>query len=326
MLDGCGNQVTATDCANLAARPTPSSVLKTRATKPPHPNDKVGLLFAVASCFGMGLAMVVARFAYDGGANGLALGTARSVFFVPAVFLFCCLSKRSLSMSFRDWLQCAGLGVFMAGAFYGHVASVEFLPIGLAAILFFTFPPLIAVLHAVVLREPPGLAKTISLLVAFAGLTLMLGVSIDSANPRGLALALGASVCVAWSTFWTAQRISHIDGVVAVFHMGVVAMVLLVSISWITGTAVLPQTQSGWAGLAGVVLLQTLSLPLFYLAIPRIGSLKAGMLANVQPLSSIVLAFLVFGELLSGLQLVGGGMVLAGIWLMQRQDRGSVTR
>ena len=50
------------------------------------------------------------------------------------------------------------------------------------------------------------------------------------------------------------------------------------------------------------------------------------MLANVQPLSSIVLAFLVFGELLSGLQLVGGGMVLAGIWLMQRQDRGSVTR
>ena len=113
---------------------------------------------------------------------------------------------------------------------------------------------------------------------------------------------------------------------VAVFHMGVVAMVLLVSISWITGTAVLPQTQSSWAGLAGVVLLQTLSLPLFYLAIPRIGSLKAGMLANVQPLSSIVLAFLVFGELLSGLQLVGGGMVLTGIWLMQRQDRGSVTR
>ena len=36
---------------------------------------------------------------------------------------------------------------------------------------------------------------------------------------------------------------------------------------------------------------------------------------------SIILAYLVFGELMSVAQFAGGSMVLAGIWLMQRQDK-----
>ena len=288
--------------------------------RPIDPNDRPGLLLAVFASTGLGLAMVLSRFAYEAGANGLALGTARAVFFVPALFLFCRLSGRSLRLPPGDWLHCAGLGLFMAIGFYGHIGAIEYIPIGLAAILFFTFPPIIGVLQAVVAREPPGLAKSAALAIAFGGLALMLGVSFESADPRGIALALGAAACVAWNTFWTARRVPHVDGVVAVFHMGTVAFVVLVSASLLGGKALLPETAVGWMGLGAVVALQTLSLPVFYLVLPRIGSLKAGMMGNVQPLVSIVLAFLIFGELMTPLQLAGGAMVLGGIWLMQRAD------
>ena len=286
----------------------------------PDANDRLGLAFSVAGSFGLGLAMVLSRFAYDAGANGLALGTARAVFIVPALYLFCRLTRRSLRLPRGDWLHCAGLGVFTAMGFYGHIGAIEYISVGLAAMLFFTFPPIIGVLQATVAREPPGLLKSLALVIAFGGIALMLGVSLDSADPRGIILALVSGACVGWNTFWTARRVPHVDGVVAVFHMGTVAFVALVFITLVSGKALLPEGTVGWMGMAAVVALQALSLPLFYLALPRIGSLKAGMIANVQPVVSILLAFLILGELMTPPQLAGGALVLTGIWMMQRAD------
>ena len=291
-----------------------------RHHRPPDANDRLGLAFAGAGSVGLGLAMVLSRFAYEAGANGLALGTARAAFIVPALYVFCRLTRRSLRLPRGDWLQCVGLGVFTAMGFYGHIGSIEYIPVGLAAILFFTFPPIIGVLQATVGREPPGFLKSLALVVAFGGIALMLGVSVDSADPRGIALALISGACVGWNTFWTARRVPHVDGVVTVFHMSTVACAILVSVALLSGEARLPEGAAGWTGMAAVVVLQAVALPLFYLSLPRIGSLKAGMLANVQPVVSIVLAFLVLGELMTPAQLAGGALVLAGIWMMQRAD------
>ena len=98
----------------------------------------------------------------------------------------------------------------MGVGFYGHIGAIEFIPVGLTAILFFTFPPVIAVIQAVLNRELPGMGK-------FAGAGgLLLWARGDarrvlrSGGPPGHhALALGASLCVAWNTVWTARKLSH---------------------------------------------------------------------------------------------------------------------
>jgi len=41
------------------------------------------------------------------------------------------------------------------------------------------------------------------------------------------------------------------------------------------------------------------------------------MFTNAQPLVSITAAYLLFGEVMSPVQLLGGALVLGGIWLMQ---------
>ena len=100
----------------------------------------------------------------------------------------------------------------MSLMFYGNVGSVEFISVGLAALLFFTFPPIIAVIQAVVLREPPGVAKSVSLVVAFTGLVLMLGVSLRAADPTGIVMALGAGIAAAWNSVWLVRKLAHLDG------------------------------------------------------------------------------------------------------------------
>ena len=83
----------------------------------------------------------------------------------------------------------------------------------------------------------------------------------------------------------------------------------------------MPDLPIGWLGLILVVVLQASAIPLYFLAIPRIGALKSAMVSNVQPVVSIVAAYVLYRELLSPAQFVGGAMVLGAVWLMQRFDR-----
>ena len=105
------------------------------------------------------------------------------------------------------------------------------------------------------------------------------------------------------------------------FHMSYIAAIILVGVAWILDGPTLPTAPVGWYGLIGVVLLQISSLPLYLASIRRVGALKSSMVSNVQPVTSIVFAWLVFGEILSPLQMVGGTLVIGGIIGMQLLDR-----
>ena len=164
--------------------------------------------------------------------------------------------------------------------------------------------PFIVLIQTVLDRAWPAPAKVAALAMAFAGLAMM----------------LGAAVAVALNSVGIVRLVSHVDPLVATFHMAVSTAVVLVALTLLTGSLKWPVSGTGWAGMLGVVVLQCGALPLYYVSIARIGALKAAMVANLQPVTSIVAARAFFGELLGAAQLAGGAMVLAGILLMQWHD------
>ena len=74
---------------------------------------RIGLLLAAVSTLGLGVAITVSRFAYEGGSNGLTVATSRSILLVAALAIFCRLTHRVLTISPRDQLHMIGLGVLM---------------------------------------------------------------------------------------------------------------------------------------------------------------------------------------------------------------------
>ena len=284
------------------------------------PGDARGIAFALLSAVGLGLAVAAARYAFEGGTNGLTVASARSLVLAAGLFVYCRATGRSLGLRRADRRRCAGLGLLMAIGFYGHVGAVEYISIGLTALLFFTFPPLIGLIQAVLDRTWPALAKAIALATAFAGLTTMLGASLGASDPRGVALVLGSAIAVALNSVGIVRSVGHINPLVALFHMAVTAAVTLSVLTLATSSVRLPISGTGWAGMFGVIALQCASLPLYFVAVTRIGALKSAMLANLQPVTSIIAARVLFGELLGAAQLAGGAMVLAGVMLMQRHD------
>ena len=280
----------------------------------------IGYLAAFSCSVGLGLAVAMARFAYEGGTNGVTVAALRATLLVLLVGGFCLATGRGLRISRRLWFPCFLLGLPMAVMFYGNIAAVQFIPIGLAALLFFTFPPLINLGEAVLQRRLPAGLQMLALLTAFVGLGLMLGVSFETAHPLGIALALAASVSTTLNVIGSARVLPRGDRWVMFWHMALVAAVLLTVYAVASGSVTLPTAPVGWAGMVGVAVLQASSIPLFYVAIHHIGPARSAMLTNLQPVISIVAAYLLFGEVLTWLQSVGAVLVLGGIMLMQWSD------
>jgi drug/metabolite transporter (DMT)-like permease len=55
------------------------------------------------------------------------------------------------------------------------------------------------------------------------------------------------------------------------------------------------------------------AISLFFAGLRRVGPTTASILATVEPLATVALAWLVFGETLGPVQLVGGACVLAAV-------------
>ena len=292
----------------------------------PSPSRATGYLYAIVASVGLGAAVALSRAAYDGGTDPLSVATARSVFGVALVGAICLATGRSLVVPRRLRLHLFGLGLLIGYLFYGHIGAVEYIPVGLAALLFFMYPPLVAVFVAILDRRPVGFVKALALVGSFVGLALMLGVDLGAQDWRGVALALAAGVCCAINAVWIARVMRGVDVMVMTFHMTAVGCVVLVVAAAGSGGLTLPTSGGGWVGAVAVVLFQGCSIPFFYAAIPRIGPEMTAMLNNLQPVSSIVLAYLLFAQALGAVQLLGGAMVLGGILLMQWQDRRAAAR
>ena len=93
---------------------------------------------------------------------------------------------------------------------------------------------------------------------------------------------------------------------------------------WLSALAlrqpVLPDAIPGgaWFGLIGIGIVSTFVAVLaFYGGAHRIGAARASLVSTVEPIWTITLAGLLFGESLGPLQLIGGGLILAGVVVSQ---------
>ncbi len=276
-----------------------------------------GFGLALAASIGLGLAVAVARIAFEGGTDGQSVAAVRAWFVVAVVGAWCLASGRSLAVGRRTWLHCLGLGALLAYMFFGNIGAVKYIPVGVAALLFFVYPPLVAVFTAILDRRWPGWLRMTAFVVAFGGLAVMLGAGWSELNPVGLAIGLGAGIACGVQVTWISRVMKGRDPLVVMFHMAVVAAVLLAAAVALTTGLTAPVTALGWIGAAGVVLLQGCSIPLYFASIPRIGAETSAIINNLQPVTSIVAAYALFGEAMTLSQVAGGAMVIGGILLLQ---------
>ncbi len=75
---------------------------------------------------------------------------------------------------------------------------------------------------------------------------------------------------------------------------------------------------AAWPGLIGVGVVATfVAIQTFYAGTRRIGAAQAALVSTVEPIWTIALASVLFGERLGSVQLLGGALIIGGVVLAQ---------
>lgn len=237
-------------------------------------------------------------------------------------------------MSRRDLAVAAALGVLYTGNASTYFAGLETVSASLAALVVYVYPALVAVLSLRFGRRLEGRRAWGALGLALAGVALALGNIDAGAAPPVSGLLLIAAAPVIYSVWIVlAARLSGEDrGSVGQgagdgadpTAAGAVMLTAAAVTFWLSALAlrrsVLPTEipAGAWGGIVGVGIVSTfIAVQTFYAGAHRIGAARASIVSTVEPIWTIVLANLLFAEVLGPLQLVGGALILAGVVIAQ---------
>jgi drug/metabolite transporter (DMT)-like permease len=277
------------------------------------PSHSHGLIFALGSATLYGLNIVYARIASFAGASGSAIVVYRVLLMLALVCIFAAIARRSLKMApeERGTLVLLSVSTTLVGICY--LSSVAFIPVTIAAVVFYTFPILIVLASPFV--EGTKLTSALLGVVAAAtlGVVLVVGPAFDSLDWRGLALAFGASIATA-TQFFAAGRCRRTGMVAKVFwiHLLVLPTALLISLA---AGQLAPPGALAAAPFAVAVNIggYVLGFVLQFLALGRITAVAAGIIYCTEPVVAAVSSALILNERLSPLQIAGGALVLSAI-------------
>ena len=287
-----------------------------------------GTLLCLGSGAAFGAMAIFGKLSYDEGAN---VATLLSVRFVLAAALFWVVvvatgAARDLrGLARRDVAIALGLG----GCGYALQASCYFTALeridaSLLSLLLYTFPAMVAVAAVLLGRERMNRRRVLALALALGGLALVLaGAGTGALDPLGAGLGLGAAVV--YSTYILVSQ-----GVAGRVRAQLLSAIVCTgaAVSLTVGTALIGQlrpgdvTTAGWGWLACIAVVSTVvAIGLFFAGLRRVGPTSASILATVEPVVTVVLAFLVFGERLGVVQIVGGALVLSAVFALNARWR-----
>src|SRR5262245_22942726 len=286
-----------------------------------------GLLLILLAALLWGTVGVTTRAIYDlSETNALSIGFFPLALATPALLLACwyTLGRRAFRIAPRDLALMLAIGA--AVAFYQVCYFAAIVRVGVAVAVLITLctaPVLVAILAAVFLRERLTAAVLLALSCAIAGTVMLVWVAPSQAQAQpetivgvllALASALGYAV-IALGSRALAGRYHPLQPITVGFGAG--ALLLLPFAIWAGLTVAYPLLS--WLLLLHLGLLPTgLGYVLFRSGMRHTTATVASGVTLVEPLLSTLLAWLLFGERLGPLGLLGAALLLGAIALLYR--------
>jgi drug/metabolite transporter (DMT)-like permease len=286
----------------------------------------LALAFALLAAAGYGFLPVLAKLGHLGGVPPIDSTLFRTAAAVAVYGGIVWWSRWRLAIGGRNALPLAGLTLSTFAISTGYLASVQFVPVGVAVIVFFTFPVILLLLSPLLERTPIGRMRLALAGVAFAGLAIAIGPNLEALDPRGLALA-GLASLGAVMQFHSARALGGTMNPVAfalIAHLGFLPFSLALA-WWIGGGAIATLgpgvTLQGHLALGALSLLYVAGFILQMTACTLAPASRVAPLFNLEPVTTMALAAVLLGETLTISQYAGGAMVLAAVVAIGLADR-----
>lgn len=209
--------------------------------------------------------------------------------------------------------------------FFGGLQSVE---AGRAALIVALNPVVIALASVWLFGERLCFRQVTGIVLSLFGAFIVIGRGEPSTLLRGdigsgELLLLGCVVSWVLYTLIGKRLLHHLSPLVAVTYASIAGTLMLgVLVVWRGGfEAGLFANPAVWGSLAYLAVFGTvLAFVWYYDGVQAIGAGRAGQFINLVPVSGVLLGVLLLGEPLTGSLVLGGALVVVGLWLTSRRQ------
>ena len=240
----------------------------------------------------------------------------RSVLALVVISSFLLIKKEKISIKDKKTslilLLVSGVGIGVNWILLFE--SYNYTSLSISTVCNYFAPVIVMVLTPIILKEKLSIKQVICLIIAIIGLVFIVGAfefKKDSNNIIGIILSLLAA-CLYAAVILINKKISHISGIQRTFYQFLsLAIVLLPYTIFTTGFNVFKLSVNNllWILLLGIVH-TGIAYCMYFTSIKDMSGQKISIMSFIDPVTSIVLAFFIFNDRFTGLQLVGALMIL----------------
>ena len=280
-----------------------------------------GLLMALGAAGAYGFNITFSRIAAFEGLSGPSLVTYRVLVMLVLGLVAGFVLRSGLRVPRSERIPMGILGLSCAGVGLCYLSSVAYIPVTVAAVIFYTFPVLIVLASPFVEGKRIGPPLLGIALLAFAGVVLVVGPAFGDLDPVGLVLAMGASLS-ATIQFFAAARCQSTSTAGKIVWVHLIVLPASVIAATLTGGVAGPSDLllapwSVFLNVFGFVIGFVLQL----MALIRISAVAAGLAFCAEPVVASLTSAVVLGEKLLPVQYAGGAMVILAIVANVMLDR-----
>ena len=272
---------------------------------------------------------VAARIAFDHGVDVVTAVAVRSLataLVVSALVIWQGVPLKHTARHRRFMVLIALLVTVQSVCLYAAVARM---PVGLALLVFNSYPIWATLAARVFYGQRPERAALIAIPVILLGLVLALDIVhvIGGTGSRsgdigpGVTFALGAAASFGLVLALTQHEVADLDGRArSAFTMAVVGVLALLA-GAAGGGLHWPDAPAGWWGLLALSVLYGTAFTAVFTLLPKLGAVSNSPILNVEPVAALVLGWLVLGQVVSPLQWLGALIVVGAVMALGLRRR-----
>ncbi len=275
------------------------------------------ILLVLLSCVAIGIAPTLAKLALNGGSDSLSIVTARNLIMSIILALVLGWLRRPFKLPRQELCRSLAMGPVYILLGIGYLGAIAYIPVNLAILIYFLHPLFIGIVVRLIGHETVSWPRLAALCLGLAGLGIAIGARWTHLNLAGLGLAFMSAAACTVMIIGNSITMRTADSLTVTFWMVLSAAIILLAFQVIFGKMLWPSSTEGWLGFIGVGLAYTIGLSAFFVAIPLLGTARATVLTNIEPLVGIGFAMLLLNERITWLQAMGMCLVFISIGITE---------
>jgi drug/metabolite transporter (DMT)-like permease len=267
----------------------------------------------LAAAFSLGVADVLAKIIIASHCDVLTMLLFRSVVGLALMTVWLRLGPKPPPVDARVRLISIGIGVLFSVLIFCLFKAIEANDVPTAVLTYFVYPLLTGMVAAATGLERLRWQGGLCALAAFVGLAIMIGAHPSGLVLGGIVFAIGAACCRTGVLIFTRAFLVGADARLTTWYSVIAQLAIFAVVALFTRNWQPPQTDSGWVALIALSVVTTVAILFIFVSTVRIGPFRTALITNFEPMIAMVLSAIVLGELITPLQAVGSGIMLAAL-------------